>query len=340
MAKKILITGGAGFVGSQLGYQLAMAGNEVILLDNMQYGYLDNLVIDGKTFAHLVVKDIRDPSTITLYSGVDTVFHMAAISALPTCQSEPCLAFDINTSGTAQVLEFARQNDVRRVIFSSTSSVYENSETLLMKESDPINPDLVYSVSKANAESICRLFAYGYSMDIVVCRFFNVYGAHQDIKRVSPPFTGYIARELAKNRQPIIFNNREDVVRDYIYIDDVINILRCISNSDTTYRAEIFNLGTGNAYSMPELYSKMLAISGKSIEPIYGDPMKFWDKYPVLYAGNKPFNKERVTKEVYKCAKADVSKTQKEFGYIPKVSIDEGLKRIWQYMCSVADQIV
>ncbi|MGH7710514.1 MAG: NAD-dependent epimerase/dehydratase family protein, partial [Gemmatimonadaceae bacterium] len=145
---RVLITGGAGFVGSQLGAYLARQGYDVLLLDNMRYGHLDNLLEDGRPFARFAGRDIRDPSIEKLFEGIDVVFHLAGIAALPECEANPARTYDVHVSGTAAVLRWARQAGVRRVVFASTSAVYENSASDCQAESEHVAPDLVYSTTK------------------------------------------------------------------------------------------------------------------------------------------------------------------------------------------------
>ena len=123
MSKKVVITGGAGFIGSQLGYKLYKDGYEVILIDDMSFGYTENLKINGESFGNFIKSDIRSQSIGPLLSNVDCVFHLAAISALPVCQSNPGEAISINVGGTANILELARQAGVRRFVFASTCSI-------------------------------------------------------------------------------------------------------------------------------------------------------------------------------------------------------------------------
>ena len=328
--KKILISGGAGFVGSQLGYHLSKQNHEIILLDNMSYGHLDNLIIDGRTFGSLIVKDIRESGLSSIMKGVDTVFHFAGIAPLPVCQTNPELAWEVNSAAVANILEAARLADVRRVIFSSTSAVYENSHAESYSESIEVAPDLCYAMTKHSAEKICNSYARNYGMDIIVARFFNLFGPHQDFKRLSPPFTSYIARELSLNRSPTLFN-KSDAKRDYVFIYDVIDLLCRMMRSSKTYSAEIFNIGSGKSYSVPEIYEKMLKISGKNIEATYGDPQGYWDAYPGLFASTHPLNRERIVKEVFKSALADITKSSLEFDWKPEVGIDEGLKAVYEY---------
>ena len=145
---KILITGGAGFIGSQLGYSLYKEGHEVLLLDNMSYGKLDNLIIDGKTFGEFIGMDIRSKELYSVMKNVDYVFHFAGIAPLPDCQSDPYNAIDVNVAGTANVLDAARYNGVKRVIFSSTSATYENNKTFPSKEDDETSPYLIYGLAE------------------------------------------------------------------------------------------------------------------------------------------------------------------------------------------------
>lgn len=328
--KKIAITGGAGFVGSQLGHALDRLGYEVVLIDNMSHGHLDNLIIDGKPFGTFLCKDIRDQDLSQVLTGCDVVIHLAGISALPVCQSRPQYALDVNTSGTANVLEASRLANVKKILFSSTSAVYENNSTLPFLETDIVCPDLIYSLSKWQAEQICHAYMKNYKLDIGICRFFNVYGPHQDFKRASPPFTSYLARELAANRVPTLFN-KTDVKRDYIHVGDVISLLIKMIESENSMQANTYNICTGEGYSVPEIYEKFLKISGKSIEPKYADPAKFWESYHSLSESDFPLNSVRVEKEVYKESVGANLKARKDFNWVPKIALIEGLQSVYDY---------
>jgi UDP-glucose 4-epimerase len=143
----------------------------------------------------------------------------------------------VNVAGVGNVLEAARRACVRRVIFSSTSAVYEKTQSERFSESDEIRPDLIYACTKAAAEQLCDAFAVNYGMDIGICRFFNVYGPHQDVTRTSPPFTSYVARELVMNRSPKLFNN-SDARRDYVHSDDVVELLTRMMLAEGSLGAE------------------------------------------------------------------------------------------------------
>lgn len=328
--KKILITGGAGFIGSQLGANLVREGYDVILLDNMSDGYEDNLIVNGKRFDSFVQMDVRDKNLTSIVDGVDTIFHFAATSALPKCQSDAVAAYDNNVTGVAHVLEAARKKGVRRVIFSSTSAVYENSKDAVFTESSPVSPDLVYSSTKYAGELMCKGFASTYGLDIIVARFFNVYGEHQDIHRPMPPFVGYLAREFFYGRSPTLFN-KTDVKRDYVYYGDVLNCLKSMMNATKHYSADVFNICSGIGYSVPDIVSIYAMISGKKIEPTFSDPTRFWDKFPEIYEGKFPFKRERTTKEVFKNSIGSPLKTESEFGFRAQVSFEDGLRSVHRF---------
>ena len=328
--RRVLITGGAGFVGSQLGQRLVREGHEVTLLDNMSFGNLDNLLMGGRPFGRFVCRDVRDPGTVDLYDGVDCVFHLAGLAALPVCQADPREAYDVNVAGTGAVLEAARRAGVRRVVFSSTSAVYERTKSTVLDEDAIIAPDLVYACTKQSAEVLCRAYALNYGLDVVVCRFFNVFGPHQDILRPSPPFTSYVARELVHDRSPVLFNDRNDVRRDYVHVADVVELLLRVMNDEGEYAADVFNVCSGIGHSVPGLYEVFRHVSGKTIDATYRDPAEFWDRYPVLFAGPRPLARERVIEEVYKSAVGSNAKARATFEWEPALALDAAVRSVYE----------
>lgn len=328
---KILITGGAGFIGSELGKFLLKKGEEPILLDNLEYGYRDNFEDNEYLKNNFILADIRDKDFVKYLKDVDVVVHFAGISALPECESHPEKAFDVNTTGVANVLNAIRSSDVKKFIFASTSAVYENNpKNEIHSESDIVKPNLIYATTKYCSEQICRSYAENYDMDITICRFFNVFGPHQDFKRKYPPFTSFLIREALANRIPTIFNTT-DVKRDYIYVEDLMNYLYLMITSDKKYKAEIFNLATGNAYSAMEIAQTIYKILGKEFEYKQGESKNFWDKYTELFDKKYNLSKSRVEKEVFKHCLGNGSKVQKEFNYLPKMNLIDGLREIVEY---------
>ncbi len=310
----------------------------MILLDSMTFGHLDNLIISGHTFGRLVVEDIRTPlaKISALMEDVHTVFHFAAVAALPTCQSNPSLAYDVNVSGTANILEAARRAKVKRIIFASTSAIYEatvmDPSRDAFREDDPVAPNLIYSMTKDAAEKVCQAYSTNYGMDIIIVRFFNIYGPHQDFKRLSPPFTSYLATELAHNRTPTLFNSSTTALRDYVYSADLISLLTAmLQKTGKKYDAEVFNACSGEGHSAPKIFEIMNEHTGKVIEPRYGEPEKFWSQYPELVQEPYPLNPRRIAKEVYKMSLGDPLKTQREFGWRAKTGMREGLGEVWKY---------
>jgi nucleoside-diphosphate-sugar epimerase len=327
-AVRVLITGGAGFVGSQLGLHLHRRGDEVVLIDNMSFGHLDNLLHEGAPFGRFICADVRDDIDRHL-EGVDTVFHFAGIAALPVCQQDPGAAYANNTAAVGNVLEAARRADVRRVIFSSTSAVYENSAGGPFAEDASIAPDLVYACTKAAAEQVCTAYAANYGMDIIVCRFFNVYGPHQDVLRASPPFTSYLSREFVLGRSPRVFN-WTDARRDYVYVDDLVDVLVRMRDAEGTFKAEQFNVCSGEGFTVPEIYEHFQAVSGSNIEPVRQDPEKYWDAYPILFEGRHPLSRKRITKEVFKNAIGNPGRTKEQFGWTAKTQMRDGIAAVYE----------
>lgn len=329
--KHIFITGGAGFIGSELGKYLLTKDFKVTLLDNLEYGYRDNFEDNKILSENFIHDDIRSENFDKYLSDVDTVIHFAGISALPECESNPSKAFDVNTTGVANVLAACRKAGVKRFIFASTSATYENNPPeSIMKESDVVIPNLVYSTSKLCGEKICQSFADNYDMDIIICRFFNVFGPHQDFKRKYPPFTSYLIREILANRIPTIYN-LSDVARDYIYVEDLMEYLYRMIISNKKYSADIFNLATGQGYSTLEITQTIYEALDKKIQYEQGNPINFWDKYEDLFNQKYNLSKERVKKEVFKSCIGDNSKIIQEFNYVPKTDLKTGVKNIIEY---------
>lgn len=327
---RILVTGGAGFIGSQLGFYLKDKGHDVILVDNLKYGYLDNIVKDGEPFPNFVCLDIRDPGLGKIADGVDIIFHFAGISSLPECQSNPGEAYEVNCAGTVHVLEVARRNKVKRVIFSSTSAIYENETKFPSLESVDAKPTIIYSLTKKNSEEICRTFSQTYGMDIVILRFFNVYGPHMDYKRSNPPLVSYIVKCLMNRERPLLHSNGQQA-RDMIYVSDVLDICE-LAMKNPNAKNEVFNVGSGTTTTVKEVYTFLSrALNVNTIKPIYRRAELLWEKYPGLFSAEYPFDSEMLKKEVNKYTLASIKKAKKILGWIPKIKLKEGLKKTAEF---------
>jgi nucleoside-diphosphate-sugar epimerase len=327
---KVLITGGAGFIGSQLGYFLHRQGYDVILLDNMLFGYEDNLIVDGTRFGRLVVGDVLDERVYEHLTGVDTIFHFAALSALPVCQSNPRAAMDVNVAGVASMLEGARIKGVRRFIFASTSAVYEENKEPILTEDLHVSPHLLYSMSKQQAELLVRAYASTYDQDTVILRFFNVFGPHQDFRRKSPPFTSYLVRELLNDRVPIFHSDGEQK-RDYVYVTDLMD-LATRSMTSPKARGETFNVASGVSFSVNEMFDIVARHLRSPVKPVYRDAEHFWNAYPELFEGERPMKREILVREVNKAVFGSNEKAKELLGWVPKVSMEQGLLEMVKYI--------
>lgn len=324
MKEKVAITGGAGFVGSNLGYMLHKNGYEVLLLDDLSYGHLDNLKINGESFGTFLNIDIRSRDLKNHLSDVDYVFHLAGISTLPVCQSDPVNAIDVNVNGTANVLESSRLSNVKRVIFASTAGVYENNTKFPCNEDDFIDPTLTYTLTKSFSEKLCHSYYKLYGLETCVTRYNNVYGPNQDIQRTSPPFVAYVIRELLQKNQPI-FHSDGNQKRDYVFIDDVNSLnLSCMTNANAI--DQIFNVSSGKTFSVNDIFKIIASILKSNIKPIYQDSQSFWDKYPFLFEGSNGLNKKWIEKEVEKFTLSSTKKSKDLLNWKADTSIQEGLE--------------
>jgi nucleoside-diphosphate-sugar epimerase len=330
---KVLITGAAGFVGSEFAKYLYQRNIELVLLDNLEYGYKENLNDVPELLENLIIEDVRSPSIKKYFEDIDFVFHFAGISSLPECESNPVKAFKVNTVAVTNILNILRDTHVTRFVFASTSAVYENNYEVVMTEDLTVKPNLIYATTKLSAEQICRSYAENYGMDIVICRFFNVYGPHQDYKRLHPPFTSYLIREIREGRVPTVFNTT-NVKRDYIYIDDLMMYLEKLIYSKNQYKADIFNLCSSCGYSAIEIVNIIFDIFGKDMQINTGNPSEFWDKYQSLFNTRYNLSYKRIEKEVYKNCIGSNEKIKHEFEYMCQVNMKRGLQNIINYQTS------
>ena len=165
---KITITGGAGFLGSKLGYYFCKLGHNVVLIDDLSSGSKQNLTKNGETFGTFVEMNICDTKIEKVLTDTDFLFHFAGISPLPGCQMDPYNALRINVAGTANIIEAARRNKIKKISVASTSAVYEKNVTFPTKETDTVNPQLIYSLGKFQLEQLCQSYIDNYNMNIII----------------------------------------------------------------------------------------------------------------------------------------------------------------------------
>lgn len=321
----ILLTGAAGGIGSTLGYFLHKKGHTLTLVDNLRNGYLENLTIDGEEFGKFHNININDCNLVNLLSGdYDCIIHLAAITALPDCETNSTETIDVNVAGTMNLLNCAKKWNVPHFIFASTSAIYENNKEEIFTEDLDVNPRLWYSLSKKMAEEVCESYRINYNMKITTLRFFNVFGPRQDIHRKNPPLLNYLVREIKKGNSPTLHSDGEQK-RDYIHVDDVVNLIDiCLDKKPN----DTFNVCTGTLISVNQIVKYVSDVFGSDIQPTYRDASKLWDTYPELFEGSYPLNKHIVAKETNKHSRGSYQKAKELFGWEPNTDLESLFKKV------------
>ncbi len=331
---KILITGAAGFIGSQLAYRLWKNDDELIMIDNFSYGKEDNLIFDDCDFRDSIIKmDIRDKEGIAqLFEkhNFDIVYHIAAITPLPDCQTNPQEALDVNVTGTVNILENARIYGVKKVIFASTSAVYENDTEFPSVETRNTVPSLIYPNTKYTCEIFCKAYADAYGMNIVCLRFANVYGPHIDCLRKQPPVAAYLIRELYFGRSPKLHSTGEQQ-RDFVYVEDLLELALAVHEGEGF---DIVNVSSNETHSINEMFSVIAEIMGrKDITCEYYSEVHYWEHYPNLYSGKFSISEKILANEVNKYTWLSNAHAKEKYNWSPKVSFYEGLKKTVEFTC-------
>jgi UDP-glucose 4-epimerase len=250
---KSLVTGGAGFIGSNLVDRLLALGHEVVVIDNEYSDAHDQFYWNGKAENHKY--DIRDyENTRPLYDGVDYVFHIAAEARIQPAIENPIEAVSINSVGTCTVLQCSREAGVKRVMYSSTSSAYGLKNELPNVETqsdDCLNP---YSISKTNGEKLCSMYTDLFGLPTVIFRYFNVYGERQPLRGQYAPVVGIFLRQRNAG-EPLTIVGDGEQRRDFTYVGDVVNanVMAAISNPEEGAFGQVYNVGCGKNYSVNEL---------------------------------------------------------------------------------------
>ncbi len=263
---RVLITGAAGFIGGHLARRLADDHHEVVALDNLSAGVIEN--IDSRAEFHR--DDIRSTSIYPRFARVDTVFHFAARNCLADCLADPVETAQINVAGTANVLEAARRAGVRKLVFADTSAEYEG---VLRFPSvvEHVAPLSVYARSKRAAFLFCEAYQQFYGLTLTTLRYFNVYGPGQDWRRTIPPVMSAFAMKLIRGDRPVIYGNGEKR-RDFVFIDDVTAFnLRTLTDPRTDN--QVFNVGSGVNNSVNEIFTAVESILGTGLQPQYLDDL-------------------------------------------------------------------
>ena len=306
---KVLVTGGAGFVGSNLSEALLTRGHWVRVLDNFSTGKKENLAFCPSTRSlEIIDGDIRD---VTLcqkaMKDIEVVFHHAALPSVQRSVEDPLTSDAVNAGGTLNILLAARDAGVKRLIYASSSSVYGDTPTLPKKEEmlpDPLSP---YALQKYIGERYGRLFFQLYGLETVSLRYFNIFGPKQDPTSVYSAVIPKFIDALIEGRPPIIFGDGEQS-RDFTYIENVVQA-NLLAMSTEHLNGEAINIACGKRTSLNELLNILREILGSKVTPIYQEPRRGDVKHSL----------------------ADIRKGKQFLNYEPRVEIETGLKKTVEY---------
>jgi UDP-glucose 4-epimerase len=303
-----LVTGVAGFVGSNLATTLLDRGYDVRGLDNLATGRRRNLEsLERRDDFQFTEGDVRDADTVeTLVEGADYVFHQAAVPSVPRSVDDPVTTTDANCTGTATVLDAARGESVDTVVVASSSSVYGSTEELPKVETMDPRPESPYALSKYYTEKLALQCDELYNFDTAALRYFNIFGPRQDpdgeYAAVIPKFVNL----LLSGERPVIFGDGEQS-RDFTYIDNAVEANVAVAESNVG--GEMFNVGCGGRVTINELVERLNEIIGTDVDP--------------RYDSSRPGDVRH--------SHADISKAKELLGYDPAINFTEGLKQTVEY---------
>jgi nucleoside-diphosphate-sugar epimerase len=280
--------------------------NNVTVIDNYSTGRRSNIEGLDVKFVEGSITDL--PTLKELCRGKDYLFHLAAIPSVPRSIKEPKLSNDINITGTLNMLMAARDSEVKKVVYASSSSVYGDTPTLPKVESMPPNPQSPYAVTKLAGEYYCRVFDKVYEMPTTSLRFFNVFGPKQDPKSEYAAVIPKFIQRLKEDKPPIIYGDGEQT-RDFTFVKDVVSAIILAGLSEKA-NGEVLNVAGGQRISINELASKLATLMGKDIGPEYTEERPGDVKHSL----------------------ADIGKAESLTGFSPKYSLDDGLMKTIDYL--------
>ncbi|MDZ4182266.1 MAG: SDR family oxidoreductase [Candidatus Cloacimonadaceae bacterium] len=306
---KYLVTGGAGFIGSNIVKELLKQGNEVRVLDNFATGKRENILSQMKSPRLTMIEgDLRSFHIVrSAVKGVDYILHQGALPSVPRSINDPITSNDVNILGTLNILEAAKEFGVKRVVLASSSSIYGNSENLPKIESMPINPMSPYALTKYAQERYCQIFYQLYGLETVSLRYFNVFGPNQDPTSQYSAVIPKFIKLIMQDREPVIYGDGSQS-RDFTYVENNVwaNIQACTAEKAP---GEVINIACGQRFTLIELVQMINEILGKNIEP----------RFEHDRAGD------------VKHSLAGIEKAREVLGYEVKVDFREGLRRTVEY---------
>jgi nucleoside-diphosphate-sugar epimerase len=304
---RYLVTGGAGFIGSNTVDELVRRGHSVVVLDDLSTGKEENLA-DVRSKITFVKGSISDLETIhKAIHQAEYVIHLAARTSVPRSVKDPLETNRINVEGTLNVLLAARDNKVKRVVFAASSSAYGETPTLPKVETMQPHPISPYGVSKYVGELYAQTFGHCYGLENVCVRYFNIFGPRQD---PDSPYSGVLSRfstAFLEDQQPCVYGDGEQT-RDFTYVDNAVqaNLLACETPGAS---GEVFNIGTGARISLNRTLECLRSISAKNLQAKHEPPRE----------GD------------IRDSQADISKARAILGYQPTVMFEEGLERTFAW---------
>src|SRR3989338_365889 len=299
----VLVTGGAGFIGSNLAERLVKDGHSVRVLDDFSLGKPDNL---NSVKVEVVKGDIRDYETVKKAArGIDVIFNQAAASASPMFRDDLRNAVAANVDGFVNLLNACRVNDVKKLVYASTSSVYGNSKPPL-REDMKLEPVNFYASTKLLNEHLALLFSAQYGLETVGFRYMSIYGPHEKSKGIYANLVSQFLWAMQKGEQPVIYGDGTQK-REFTYVADVVDANMLAMNLKKKLGGDVFNVGTGKSVSLNDVVVLLNRLLGTSIKP----------KYVKNTVKNYIFTQL-----------SDISKIRKTPGYEPKYTLEKGLKDI------------
>lgn len=306
--ERVLVTGGAGFIGSNLVEELVEEGNEVVVLDDLFLGDESNLseVEEEIEFIHGSVLD--EEALDEAMQGVDTVFHLAARSSSPMHKENPAEGARVNVEGFVRTVERAKEEEVEKIVYASTSSMYGSVEPPHSEDQKP-TPANLYTASKMGREKYAEAYSYNNEIETTGLRFFSVFGPHEKAKGKFANVVTQFLWKMMDDEQPVIWGDGSQE-RDFVYVEDVVDAVIKASKRKDSLDGEVFNVGRGDPVTFNEVVEKLNDVLGKDIEAEHVENPR--EKYVRQH-------------------RAENSKARDLLGWEPQHSFEEGLEKTVEY---------